>query len=65
MDKTLYNIRSFSVSFSQWVRTTVQSVGGLGLVMNKYGGGGGVGTDSKRNSKVVYFYPYRPSLMDN
>ena len=28
-------------------------------------GGGGVGTDSKRNSKVVYFNPYRPSLMDN
>ena len=24
----------------RWVRTTVQSVGGLGLVMNKYGGGG-------------------------
>ena len=46
------------------MRTTVQSVGGLGLVMNKYGGGG-IGTDSKRNSKVVYFNPYRPSLMDN
>ena len=45
------------------MRTTVQSVGGLGLVMNKYGGG--IGTDSKRNSKVVYFNPYRPSLMDN
>ena len=29
------------------------------------GGGGGIGTDSKRNSKVVYFNPYRPSLMDN
>ena len=27
--------------------------------------GGGIGTDSKRNSKVVYFNPYRPSLMDN
>ena len=26
---------------------------------------GGIGTDSKRNSKVVYFNPYRPSLMDN
>ena len=48
------------------MRTTVQSVGGLGLVMNKYGGGrGGIGTDSKRNSKVVYFNPYRPSLMNN
>ena len=50
------------------MRTTVQSVGELGLVMNKYGGGGGaggIGTDSKRNSKVVYFNPYRPSLMDN
>ena len=29
------------------------------------GGGGGIGTDSKRNSKVVYFNPYRPSLMNN
>ena len=29
------------------------------------GEGGGIGTDSKRNSKVVYFNPYRPSLMDN
>ena len=28
-------------------------------------GRGGIGTDSKRNSKVVYFNPYRPSLMDN
>ena len=30
-----------------------------------WGVGGGIGTDSKRNSKVVYFNPYRPSLMDN
>ena len=30
------------------MRTTVQSVGGLGLVMNKYGGGGGGGGDRYR-----------------
>ena len=48
------------------MRTTVQSVGELGLVMNKYGGGGGgIGTYSKINSKLLYLNPYRPSLMDN
>ena len=49
----------------------VPSVRGLGLVMNKYwrgGGGGGrvkLGTDSKGDSKIEHFSPYRPSLIDS
>ena len=43
----------------------VQSVGGLGLVMNKYWRGGGLGTDSKGDSKIEHYNPYRPSLMDS
>lgn len=49
----------------------VRSVGGLGLVMNMYGGGGEggekekLGTDSKGDSKIEHFKPYRPSLMDS
>ena len=43
----------------------VPSVGGLGLVMNKYWGGGGLGTDSKGDSKIEHFNPYGPSLMDS
>ena len=36
----------------------VPSVGGLG-------GGGGLGTDSKGDSKIEHFNPYGPSLMDS
>ena len=46
----------------------VPSVGGLGLVMNKYWGGGGgekLGIDSKGDSKIEHFKPYRPSLMES
>ena len=45
----------------------VPSVGGLGLVMNKYwwGGGGRLGTGSKGDSKIEHFNPYGPSLMDS
>ena len=45
----------------------VPSIGGLGLVMNKYWwvGGGGLGTDSKGDSKIEHFNPYGPSLMDS
>ena len=44
----------------------VPSVGGLGLVMNKYWwGGGGLGTGSKGDSKIEHFNPYGPSLMDS
>ena len=42
----------------------VQSVGGLGLDMNKYWRGG-LGTDSKGDSKIEHYNPYRPSLMDS
>ena len=43
----------------------VPSVGGLGLVMNKYWWGGELGTDSKGDSKIEHFNPYGPSLMDS
>ena len=46
----------------------VPSVGGLGLVMNKYWGGGGrekLGAGSKGDSKIEHFSPYRPSLIDS
>ena len=42
----------------------VPSVGGLGLVMNKYWRGR-LRTDSKGDSKIEHYNPDRPSLMDS
>ena len=42
----------------------VPSVGGLGLVMNKYWRGR-LGTDSKGDSKIEHYNPDRPSLMES